>query len=126
MALRAKWGHEKTHFFQQCDKSECGAYLQYKKQPKDKAMPKDLLGWKQRCVEWIGWPSPTSSPHQSDEEENYDADAVERLLGIANTDLISMDHLEEIEDEGVFTRITMNIDEVQFNILYIKCKCITI
>jgi hypothetical protein len=43
-ALRAKWGHEKTHFFQQCNKNECGAYLQYKKQPKDKAMPKDLLG----------------------------------------------------------------------------------
>jgi hypothetical protein len=99
-ALRAKWGHEKTHFFQQCDKNECGAYLQYKKQPKDKAMPKDLLGQKQRCVEWIGWPSPTSSPYQSDEEENYDADAVEGLLGIANTDLISMDRLEEVEDEG--------------------------
>ena len=44
--LRAKWGHEKTHFFQQCDKNKCGAYLQYKKQPKDKAMPKDLLGQK--------------------------------------------------------------------------------
>jgi hypothetical protein len=43
-ALRAKWGHEKTHFFQQCDKNECGAYLQYKKQPKDKATPKNLLG----------------------------------------------------------------------------------
>ena len=99
-ALRAKWGHEKTHFFQQCDKNKCGAYLQYKKQPKDKAMPKDLLGQKQCCVEWIGRPSPTSSTYQSDEEENYDTDAVEGLLGIANTDLISMDCLEEVEDEG--------------------------
>jgi hypothetical protein len=26
-ALRAKWGHENTHYFQQCDKNECGAYL---------------------------------------------------------------------------------------------------
>jgi hypothetical protein len=99
-ALRAKWGHEKTNFFQQCDKNECGDYLQYKKQPKDKAMPNDLLGQKQRCVEWIGWPSPTSSPYQSDEEENYAPDAVEGLLGIANTDLISMNHLEEVKDEG--------------------------
>jgi hypothetical protein len=70
--LRAKWGHETTHSFQQCDKNECRAYLQYKKQPKDKAMPKDLLGRRQRCVEWIGRPSPNSSPYQSDEEENYD------------------------------------------------------
>ncbi len=97
--LRAKWGHEKTHFFQQWDKNEYGAYLQYKKQPKDKAMPKDLLGRKQHRVEWIGRPSPTSSPYQSDKEENYDTDAVEGLLGIANTNLISMDHLEEVEDE---------------------------
>ncbi len=42
----------------------------------------------------------TSSPYQSDKEENYDADAVEGLLGIANTDLIFMDHLEEVDDEG--------------------------
>jgi hypothetical protein len=103
-ALRAKWGHEKTHFFQQCNKNECGAYLQYKKQPNYKAMPKDLLGQKQHSVEWIGWPSPTSSPYQSDKEENYDADAVEGLLGIANTDLISMDRLEEVEDEGGYSQ----------------------
>ena len=63
-------------------------------------MPKDLLGQKQHCIEWIGQPSPTSSPYQSEEEENYDADAVEGLLGIANTDLISMENLEEVEDEG--------------------------
>ena len=101
-ALRAKWGHENTHYFQQCNKNECGAYLQYKKQPKDKAMPKDLPGRRQRCVEWIGRPSPTSSPYQSDEEENYDADAVDGLLGIANTELISRagDRFEEVEDEG--------------------------
>ena len=63
-------------------------------------MPKDLIGRRQRCVEWIGRPSPTSSPYQSDEEENCTADAVEGLLGIANTDLISGDRLEEVEDEG--------------------------
>ena len=65
-------------------------------------MPKDLPGQRQRCVEWIGRPSPTSSPYQSDEEENHDADAVDGLLRIANTDLISRasESLEEVEDEG--------------------------
>ena len=62
-------------------------------------MPKDLPGQRQRCVEWIGRPSPTSSPYQSDKEENLHADAVEGLLGIASTDLIPMDHLEEVEVE---------------------------
>ncbi|KAL3804780.1 hypothetical protein ACHAW5_001887 [Stephanodiscus triporus] len=68
-ALREKWGHEKTHCFEQCDKNECGAYLQYKKQQKDKAMPKDLIARRGRCVEWITRPSPTASPNQSDEED---------------------------------------------------------
>ena len=90
-----KWGHEITHKFEQCDKNECGAYLQYKKQPKDKTMPKDLPGRRQRCVEWIGRPSPSSSPCQSDEED-YDADAVEGLLRIAETAF-----LEEVEIGGV-------------------------
>jgi hypothetical protein len=63
-------------------------------------MPKDLPGRRQRCVEWIDWPSPTSSPYQSDKEDNFDADAVEGLLEIATTDLISMDRLEEVEVEG--------------------------
>ena len=58
-------------------------------------MPKDLPGQRQRCVEWIGRPSPTSSPQQSDEEENFDADAVEGLLGMAATELLSADNLEE-------------------------------
>jgi hypothetical protein len=44
VSLRKKLGHENTHKFEQCDKNECGAYLQYKKQPKDKAMTKDLIG----------------------------------------------------------------------------------
>jgi hypothetical protein len=63
-------------------------------------MPKDLPGRRQHCIEWIGRPSPTSSPYQSDEEENFDADAVAGLLEIANTDLVFMDRLEEVGDEG--------------------------
>jgi hypothetical protein len=79
-ALRVKRGHENTHKFEQCDKNECGAYLQYKKQPKDKAMPKDLVGRRERCVEWITCPSPTASPNQSD---NEDIDVV-----VENSDMV--------------------------------------
>ena len=67
-ALRAKWGHENTHKFEQYHKNKCGAYLQYKKQPKDKAIPKDLIGQRERSVEWITCPSPTTPPNQSDDE----------------------------------------------------------
>jgi len=61
--LRMKLGHEIIHKFEQCDKNECGALQQYKKQPKDKAMPKDLIGRRERCVECITRPSPTASPN---------------------------------------------------------------
>ncbi len=81
--LRTKLGHEIIHKFEQCDKNKCGAYLQYKKQPKDKAMPKDLIGRRERCFEWITRPSCTASPNQSDDEDNDAADAVEGLLGMA-------------------------------------------
>jgi len=49
--LRTKLGHEIIHKFEQCDKNKCGAYLQYKKQPKDKAMQKDLIRRREHCVE---------------------------------------------------------------------------
>ncbi len=57
---------------------------------------------KTKCIDAIvvKQPSSTSSPYQSDEEENFDADAVAGLLEIANTDLVFMDHLEEFGDEG--------------------------
>jgi hypothetical protein len=65
------------------DKNKCGAYLQYKKkQPKDKAMPKDLVGRRERCVEWITRPSPTASPNQSDDED-IDIDVV-----VGNSDMV--------------------------------------
>ncbi len=92
--LRTKWGHENTHKFEQCDKNECGAYLQYKKQPKDKAMPKDLVGRREHCVEWITRPSPTASPNQSDDEDNDAADVAEGLLGMAAIGGISTDTWE--------------------------------
>ena len=87
MKLREKYGHETTHLFEQCDKNECGAYLQYKK------APKDLAASRQRCVEWIPRPSPTSSPNQSDDEDGIsnigemEHNAVQRLLGIVTTQI---------------------------------------
>ena len=95
-----KLGHENTHKFEQCDKNECGAYLQYKKKPKDKAMSKDLIGRRERCVEWITRPSPTASPNQSDDVENYAADAVEGLLGMAAIGGLRTDMLEGNGVEG--------------------------
>jgi hypothetical protein len=32
-------------------------------------MPKDLVGRRERCVEWITRPSPTASPNQSEDED---------------------------------------------------------
>ncbi len=63
-------------------------------------MPKDLPGQRQRSVEWITHPSPTASPYQSDKEGNDAADAVEGLLGMAATRLLSTDTLEEDGVEG--------------------------
>jgi len=52
------------------------------------------------CVEWSTRSSPTASPHQSDKEDNDAADAVEGLLGMAATGLLSMDTLEGYGVEG--------------------------
>ena len=100
--LRMKLGHEILHNFEQCDKNECGcgAYLQYKKLPKDKAMPKDLIGQRERCVEWISRPSPTASPNQSEDEDNGAADAAEGLLGMAAIGGLSTDTVEGNGVEG--------------------------
>ena len=76
-----------------CDSKECGAYLQYKKRKNDPAMPKRLVEWRQRCVDWMGSPSPTSSPCQSDDGNegcnnsgpSHSNDVVQALLGMAAT-----------------------------------------
>jgi hypothetical protein len=89
IALRKKYGHEKTHQFQTCDLKECGLYLQYKKQgKKDPAMPKDLATRRARCIEWIARPSPLASPCHSEDEMDTDArseeqDAIQGLLEMA-------------------------------------------
>ena len=89
IALRTKYGHEKTHQFQACDLKECGLYLQYKKQgKKDPAMPKDLATRRAQYNEWIAHPSPLASPCQSEDEMDTDAasgeqSAIQGLLEMA-------------------------------------------
>ena len=88
-ATRDKLDHESTHKFVDCDTKECGAYLQYKKRKNDPAMPKGLAERRQRCIDWIGRLSPTSSPCQSDDENEaldnggHNNDTVQALLGMA-------------------------------------------
>jgi len=57
-------------------------------------MPKDLIGQKEHCVEWITRPSPTASSNQSDDEDNDPANAVEGLLGMAAIGGLSTDTFE--------------------------------
>ena len=90
-AMRDKWGHESVHEFVDCDSKECGAYIQYKKRKNDPVMPKGLVEWRQCCVDWMGHPSPTSLPCQSDDENDgynnsgpsHSNDVVQSLLNMA-------------------------------------------
>ena len=67
--LRSKHGHERTHHFVPFNKKDYSIYLQYKNQSaKDPGMPKDLKERRIQCLEWMGRPSPTASPHASDDE----------------------------------------------------------
>ena len=64
-------------------------------------MPKGLSERRQLCKEWIERPSPTSSPCQSDDEEDGAQtnasdrnDVVEALLGMAGWEVAEMyEHL---------------------------------
>ena len=109
-ALRDKYGHESTHLFATLSKTECGTYLQYKKQStKDGKMPVDLEARRQRCIEWMSRPSPTASPSASDCEddsvgegdmagEDLDAAAVvEGLLGLGDNRECGMEEMEDID-----------------------------
>merc|ERR1719491_2149865 len=50
LAIRANFGADVSHGFEHCTLDKCCDYLQYKKMPKDKAMPKDSPGRQARCV----------------------------------------------------------------------------
>ena len=68
-------------------------------------MPKDLAARRQQCVEWITYPSHTSSPNQSDDEDGMsnigemEHNAVQRLLGITATQ-VSWERDNEEDDYG--------------------------
>ena len=95
--LREKHGADNTHLFATCNAKEYGVYLQFKKLKTDGAMPKGLSERRQLCKEWIEHPSPTSSPCQSNDEEDgaqTDAsdrnDVVEALLEMAGGEVAEM------------------------------------
>ena len=105
-ALRSKHGDETMHNFKKFTISECGTYLQYKKQSKkDGAMPKTLQERKVRCMEWRARPSPVPSPNASDDEDNNDvlfggddAAAAAEQLGL-NEDPQAEDNCDENRDD---------------------------
>ena len=45
---------DKGSDFSKYNKSECSAFLQYKKKPKDEKMPSDLPALQARCGTWAG------------------------------------------------------------------------
>ena len=65
--------------------------FQYKKMPKDKAMPKDLPGRQARCVQWIERTSPSPS------FDEVDAVAIEQ----GGTDPSDFFWLGESDDESI-------------------------
>jgi len=65
---------------------------------------------RERCVEWITRPSPTTSPNQSDDEDNDAADAVEGSLRWLPSEGSLQTLLRGMESKGVLTWMTMNMD----------------
>jgi hypothetical protein len=53
---------------------ECKAFLQWKKNSTDPAMPKVIGDLRIRCQEWVSRPSPNVSPHASDDEQHTSDD----------------------------------------------------
>jgi hypothetical protein len=51
---------------------ECRAFLQWKKNPTDPAMPKAIGDLRIRCQQWVSRPSPNVSPHTSDDEQDIE------------------------------------------------------
>ena len=108
LGLRDKYGYDSTHRFVGFSRDECGTYLQYKKIAGDPGIPKDLQRRRDRCLGWMNRPSPTASPHQSDDEGDGDsmdevgfgevggyAVAVEGVLGLAGGNDIEDDDCDE-------------------------------
>ena len=75
------------------------------KAEKGQALPKYLAAQRQRCVEWIPHPSPTSSPNQSDDVDGIsyigegEHNTVQGLLGMV-TIQVSWERDNEEDDYG--------------------------
>ncbi len=73
---RAINGHEMESQFLNWKFDECGAYLQYKRSPKDPAMANNVGARRKRCLEIMMRESPPISPHTSDDEHDCDDGAL--------------------------------------------------
>jgi hypothetical protein len=67
------------------------SFLQYKKQKGDPGMPKELFQRRQKCIDWISRPSPSSTPSTSSDAEDDDCsiDEAEVDAGVVDA-LISL------------------------------------
>ena len=67
---------------------ECGAYLQYKKKPRqgqkrDAAIPKGVEERRDHCIAWMERPSPVGSSCNSDNKGDSNDKGVDTLLSLA-------------------------------------------
>jgi hypothetical protein len=73
---REKKGRGELQGFMNWNEQNCKDYLQYKKNKEDPAMPKGAKVVRARCVTLICRPSPTASPHASDDEAEFETPLV--------------------------------------------------
>ena len=93
VSARAKYGNEKEKGFDKWNPGDLRAYLQYKKIPSDKAMPKHVGELRARCSRVMGRESPTVSPHASDDEDEGEG------LGVDVFDLDNLTGNVELSEE---------------------------
>ena len=86
--MREKHGDDQIHLFAKFNMGECGVYLQLKKS-KDPGMPKSVELRRDRFLEWMGRPSPTFSPHASDNEAGDDEGSDVYYVGVHDGKIIS-------------------------------------
>ena len=80
-------------------------------------MPKDLAERRSRCLEWMGRPSPTSSPHASDDEgdnstpDKSAAEVAATLLGLASGSAAGIEDTYVDEDEFAMGDVGNSYDQ---------------
>jgi hypothetical protein len=86
VSARAKHGNEKEKGFDKWNPNDLKAYLQYKKIPSDKAMPKHVGELRARCSRVMGRESPTASPDASDDEDDDEGEGLGVGVGVLDLD----------------------------------------